>query len=159
VTPVVVRLGRCRPKPGRLGSTLDQAGDVGTLDVSAQEVDYGTLTLHHATLTKRASRLVGSAIVTESDLRTALPILSSVTPVASGDGTLTLRGTAMLFGLSVTVDATVSAQDGKLVVVPDVPLGALATVTVFSDPHIQVQSVSATAVPGGFAVRGTAAVR
>ena len=86
----------------------------------------------------------------EADLRAALPILTSVTPVASSDGRLTLRGTATLFGLSATVDATVSAQDGKLVVVPDVPFGGLATITVFSDPRIQVQGVSASPVPGGF---------
>ena len=82
-----------------------------------------------------------------------------MTPVASADGQLTLRGTATLFGLSATVDATVSAQDGKLVVVPDVPFGGLATITVFSDPRIKVQGVSAAAVPGGFGVRGTATLR
>jgi hypothetical protein len=155
---VVVRLGRYRPRSGKLGSTLDQVANVGTLDVTAQEVDYGLVTLHRATLTKHGSQLVGTAVVTESDLRTALPILTSVTPVASGGGTLTLRGTATLFGLSATVNATVGARDGKLVVVPDVPFGALATVTAFSDPHIHVDTMTATPTPGGFAVRGTATV-
>ncbi len=149
---VVVRLGRYRPAAGQLGSTLDQAADVGTLDASAREVDYGLLTLHDASLVKRGDRLTGAATINESDLRSAVPILSSVTPVASGDGRLTLRGTA--FGIGV--DATVSAQDGKLVVVPDVPFGGLATVTVFSDPHVSVQGVSASPGPGGFSVRGTA---
>ena len=102
---------------------------------------------------------IGSATVNESDLRAAAPFLQSVTPVASADGRLTLRGTATLLGLSATVDATVSAQNGKLVVVPDVPFGGLATITVFSDPRIQVQGVSASPAPGGFAVRGTAVVR
>ena len=83
----------------------------------------------------------------------------TVTPVASADGTLTLRGTGSFLGLSATVDATVSARDGKLVVAPDVPFGGLATVTVFSDPRIRVQSVSASPAPGGFAVRGTAVLR
>jgi hypothetical protein len=79
--------------------------------------------------------------------------------VASSGGRLTLRGTATLLGLSATVDATVSAQDGKLVVVPDVPFGGLATITLFSDPRIQVQAVSATPTAGGFVVRGTAVLR
>jgi len=153
---VVVRLGRYRPRTGNLPSTLDQTGDVGTLDASAQEVDYGLLTLHNATLAKRGDELRGSATVTDADLRSALPILSSVTPVASAGGRLTLRGTASLFGLTASVDATVSAQNGKLVVAPDVPLGGFATLTVFSAPHLSVQSVSASPTTGGFMVRGTA---
>jgi hypothetical protein len=153
---VVVRLGRYRPRTGNLPSTLDQTGDVGTLDASAQEVDYGLLTLHNATLAKRGDELRGSATVTDADLRSALPILSSVTPVASAGGRLTLRGTASLFGLTASVDATVSAQNGKLVVAPDVPLGGFATLTVFSAPHVSVQSVSASPTTGGFIVRGTA---
>jgi hypothetical protein len=44
-------------------------------------------------------------------------------------------------------------------VVPDVPFGGLATVTVFSDPRIKVQGVSAAPAPGGFQVRGTAVLR
>jgi hypothetical protein len=156
---VVVRLGRYRPTPGKLGSALDQAGDVGTLEATAQELDYGVLTLRHASLFKRGDQLAGAAIIAESDLRSALPILSSVTPVASSEGKLTLSGTATLLGLSATVDAIVSAQDGKLVVVPDVPFGGLATVTVFSDPHIKIQSVAASPAPGGFAVKGTAEVQ
>ena len=153
---VVVRLGRYRPRTGNLPSTLDQTGDVGTLDASAQEVDYGLLTLHNATLAKRGDELRGSATVTDADLRSALPILSSVTPVASAGGRLTLRGTASLFGLTASADATVSAQNGKLVVAPDVPLGGFATLTVFSAPHVSVQSVSASPTTGGFMVRGTA---
>jgi len=153
---VVVRLGRYRPRTGNLPSTLDQTGDVGTLDASAQEVDYGLLTLHNATLAKRGDELRGSATVTDADLRSALPILSSVTPVASAGGRLTLRGTASLFGLTASADATVSAQNGKLVVAPDFPLGGFATLTVFSAPHVSVQSVSASPTTGGFIVRGTA---
>jgi hypothetical protein len=153
---VAVRLGRYRPRSGTLGGTLDQAGDVGSLTASAQEVDDGLLTFHDATLIKRGDRLTGTATVSETELRSAIPILTSVTPVASADGRLTLRGTASLFGLSATIDATVSAQDGKLIVAPDVPFGGFATLTLFADPHVSVQSVSATPVPGGFSVRGTA---
>jgi hypothetical protein len=153
---VVIRLGRYRPRPGKLAGALDQSGDVGTLDAAAREVDDGLLTLHHVTLTKRGDLLRGTATVTEADLHSALPILRSVTPVATTDGRLTLRGTASLFGLTASADATVSAANGKLVVVPDVPFGGLATLTVFSASHVSVQSVSASAIPGGFTVRGTA---
>lgn len=156
---VVVRMATYRATPAKLPSTLAQAADVGSLRASAQVFQDGLLTLHAASLVKHGNGLSGTATVTEDDLRTALPILNSVTPIASGAGRLVLRGTATLFGLTATVDATVSAEDGKLVVTPDVPFGGLATVTVFSDPRIRVTGVSATPGPGGFTVRGTAVLR
>lgn len=156
---VVIRMASYRAPPARLAGTLAQAGNVGSLRASAQVFRDGLLTLHDASLVKHGSRLSANAAVAESDLRTAVPFLTSLTPIASADGRLTLRGTATLLGVSATVDATVSAQDGKLVVAPDVPFGGLATITLFSDPRIRVQGVSATPVPGGFRVRGTAILR
>ena len=114
--------------------------------------------MRNATLTKRGNELTGTATVTEADLRTAVPFLDSVQPVASGNGQLTLRGTATLLGVTATVDATVAAQDGKLVVAPDVPFGGLATVTVFDNPHVAVQSVSAQPSADGFTATAQARV-
>src|ERR1700753_220747 len=156
---VVVRMATYRASPARLPGPFDQPGTVGSLRASAQTSRDGLLTLHDASLVKQGNRLIGRAVVAEADLRAAGPVLSSLTPIASAGGRLTLRGTATFLGLSATVDATVSAQNGKLVVAPDVPFGGLATITVFSDPGIRVQSVSASPVPGGFAVRGTAVLR
>lgn len=149
---VVIRLGRYRSPPPQLGATVDQSADVGSLRASAAELDTGLLTLRDARLAKQGDQLTASAEVTEADLRTALPILSSLTPVASGNGQLTLRGTASLFGVSATVDATVRAQNGALVIAPDLPFGGLATVTAFSNPHLAVQRVGATPTAGGFSV-------
>src|SRR5438045_2532782 len=42
---VVIRLARYQSAPGRLGSTLDEAADVGRLDASARVIDAGLLTL------------------------------------------------------------------------------------------------------------------
>jgi hypothetical protein len=156
---VTVRMATYRAAPADLPGTLEQVADVGSLRASAQVFQDGLLTLHDARLVKRGNRLVASAGVTQAALRRVLPTLSSVTPVASDAGRLVLRGTATLFGLSATVTATVSAPDGKLVVVPDVPFGGLATVTLFSDPRIRVAGVSASRAPGGFTVRGTALLR
>ena len=152
---VVVRMGRYQSAAGTLGDLLSQTSDVGSLDASAQEFSSGLLTVRNAALRKRGNQLVGTALVTEADLRRSIPILQSVVPVTSSDGRLTLRGTASLFGVSATVDATVSASNGKLVVAPDVPFGGFATVTVFSNPHLEVQSVGATPAPGGFRVTAT----
>src|ERR1700742_2588000 len=108
---VVVRMATYSATPSSLPSTLDQTGSVGSRHASAQTFRDGLLTLHDASLVKQGNRLTGSAVVAEADLRAAVPFLSSITPVASADGRLTLRGTATFLGLSATVDATVSAQD------------------------------------------------
>jgi hypothetical protein len=149
---VVVRLGHYRSPVGPLGDQLGESSDVGSLDASATEVDAGLLTLRDAKLTKRGNRLTGTATVTESDLRRAIPVLQSVVPVASSQGQLTLRGTASLFGVTASVDATVRADNGALIVSPDVPFGGFATITVFANPHLQVEGVGAGTASGGFSV-------
>ena len=156
---VVIRMGRYRSGAGPLGDRLSQTAGVGKLDASVQVFNSGALTLRNATLTKRGDELTGSATVLNADLRAAVPFLNDVQPIASGDGRLTLRGRASLLGLNATVDATVSALNGALVVSPNVPFGGIATITLFNDPHVQVQSVGAAAVPGGFRVSATATVR
>ncbi len=156
---VVVRMADYRKSPAGLQQDVAQVADVGTLDASAGVLRSGLLTLHDATLHKSGGELVGGGTVSEADLRSALPILSAVTPVASGGGQLTLQGTATLLGVSATVDATVRAQNGALVVSPDVPFGGLATITLFANPAIAVESISATPVPGGFAVTVHARLR
>jgi hypothetical protein len=152
---VVIRLGRYRSSAGPLGNSLGQAADVGKLDASAAEVSAGLLAFRNAVLRKRGQQLTGRAVVSEADLRAALPILQSITPVASGAGQLVLRGTASLLGVTATVEATVRVQNGAIVVVPNVPLGGLATIRIFSNPHVAVQSLSAAPAPGGFSVTAT----
>ncbi|HZO77432.1 MAG TPA: LmeA family phospholipid-binding protein [Solirubrobacteraceae bacterium] len=143
---VVVRMASYHSTPGHLGSSLAQTSDAGSLYASAQRLRTGRLTLSNATLTKRGNELVGRASVSEANLRSAVPFVQGVTPVASGDGKLVLRGTA----LGVTADATLMAVNGKLVVQPNVPILNFFTVTVFDDPHVTVQGVAARAIPGGF---------
>jgi hypothetical protein len=146
---VVIRMGRYRSPPANLNGMVGQAGEVGSIDASAAELQSGLLTVRDASLRKRGDVLSVNARVAESDLRAALPFLSNVQPIASGGGRLILRGTATLLGLSAVVDATVAAQAGRLVVQPNVPFGALATVTVFASPAVDVQGVSATAAQAG----------
>jgi hypothetical protein len=155
---VVVRMGHYRSGSSHLGDTLGRAADAGSLDASAQELFVGPLTLRNATLRKRGTELTGSATVTEANLRSAVFFLDNVEPIASRNGQLTLRGTASFLGLHATVDATVSAREGALVVAPNVPLGGVAAITLFDNPQVQVTSVTATDVPGGFRVSASATV-
>lgn len=156
---VVVRMSSYRSPASALSSSIGQVSDVGTFDASVNQLSTGLLTVHDATLRKRGNELTATAGVTEADLRSSLPVLDSVQPVASSNGALTLQGTATILGVTVTVPATVRPQNGALIVSPDVPFGGLATITLFSNPAIAVQGVSATPAPGGFALTARALLR
>jgi hypothetical protein len=156
---VVVRMGRYQAGASEIGSKLGQAADVGSLDISAQEVQSGLLTVRDARLRKHGSQLVATAVVRQADLRSAVPFLDNIQPVASSGDQLILRGTASLLGLNASVDAVVAVRNGALVVAPNVPFGGIATITLFDDPNVPVESVSAVAVPGGFRLLATARVR
>jgi hypothetical protein len=82
-----------------------------------------------------------------------------VRPVDSAGGQLTLQGTATVLGVGATVDVSVRPQDGALVASPEVPFGGLATITVFSNPAIAVEGVSATPAPGGFTLSAVGRLR
>ncbi len=143
-------------KPSQLESLLHEAEGIGKLDISFRTVNTGLLTLHNVSFTKRGDQMAGVATVDIRDLQRALPIVQSLTPVHTSSGQLVLRGTASVLGVSASVEVVVAAQDGKLVVAPSGLFGALATVTLYNDPQIRVQSVTATEVPGGleFVTRG-----
>lgn len=142
--------------PSQLKSLLHEAEGIGTLDIRINTVHTGLLTLHQVSFTKHGDEMVGTADLDLADLRDALPIVQSLTPVSSAGGQLVLRGTASVLGVKASVDVTVAARDGKLVVAPTGLFGALATVTLYQDPKIYVQSVSATPISGGlrFVTRG-----
>jgi hypothetical protein len=146
---VTVRMTSVHTGVGGLGSLLGRTADAGRVDASTRELDVLTLRLRDASLRKRGGRLEGEATVTDADLRGALPAGFAVRPVASGNGQLVLRGTATLFGATISANAVLLAQDGKLKIAPDVPFGGFAALTVFSDPHVHVEAIGARAAPGG----------
>jgi hypothetical protein len=152
---VSVRLRSFHADSSGLAGRLDQLSDVGTLHAQVTRATVGLLTVRDARLVKHGSSLVATARVTDADLRGVLPIVRTVTPVASSGGQLTLRGTADVLGTPISVDFSVRVSGGAIAVAPDIPFGGAVTVTVFSDPDVRVTSVSAAAVSGGFTVRAT----
>ncbi len=142
--------------PTGLGRALDQTAQAGTINATIDELNTGLVTLRDVTLRKRGDVLSGRASLTEANLMAALPSGLDVQPVASGGGKLVLRGSA----LGLTAYATLSAQNGAVEIAPDVPLvGGLFTITVFRDPHVDVQGVGASPVLGGFSVFANARLR
>lgn len=156
---VVIRMRSYRSTPSALSDNLNGVADAGRLDVSAARLDTGLLTLRDATLSKRGNDVTATATITEADLRSSLPLLDSVQPVSSSGGRLTLQGTATVLGVSATIDVTVAPRNGELVAAPDIPFGGFAAVTLFSNPRIAVQGVSATPAPGGFELSALGRVR
>jgi hypothetical protein len=156
---VSIKLRDYRTPPDDVPGLLQEAQDVGTLKVSIGTLRSGQLTLRDVTLTKRGSELVGSARVEDADLRAALPVIESVTPISSADGQLRLQGKGGAFGITATINALVTTSDGKVVVAPAGLLGDFVNVTVFDDPKVYVQSVSGSAVSGGLSVSVRAELR
>ena len=153
---VSVRMADYDAAPAQITDLLQEAEGVGKLEVSIGVIHTGLLTLHEVSFSKHGDEMVGAAQLDLRDLQAALPIVRSLTPVTNVDGQLVLRGTASVLGVNATVDVVVAARDGRLVLAPTGLFGALGTVTLFADPQIQVQSVTATAVAGGlrFVARG-----
>ncbi len=147
---VVVRMARFRTEPAELSGMLADTGQADSIDASVRELDTRLLTLRDVSLRKRGSELTGSGSVTRADLQAALPVLESVEPVASSDGRLRLRATVSVLGVGASVDMTLEAQNGALVLIPDLPLGGLGKITVFSSRRLYIEDVGGGTVPGGF---------
>ena len=135
----------------RTGELLAQTHGVTNIDLSASTVVDGPLTLSDVTLRKRGDELTAAATLSRAALGQALPAGLSAQPVASGGGQLLLRAQTNLFGFGLAADVLLSALDGALVLAPvGIPLiSGLVRLTVFSDPHVLVNSVGAQARPDG----------
>jgi hypothetical protein len=157
---VVVRMGTARPGPGRLADLLAQTADTDRLDASADRLRVVTLQLRDVRLRKRGAELTGSASVTEAAVRAALPPQLAVRPIAAGGGAVVFQGTADILGTRVSARAVVAARDGRLVLTPEVPFGGFLSLTLFSDPRVQVTDVGARApAAGGFTFTARGRVR
>src|SRR6266480_4513686 len=107
---VTVRMANVHAAVGRLGDLIGRTADAGRVDASTRELDVLTLRLRDARLRKRGNTLEGEATVTDADLGAALPQGFAVRPVASAGGQLVLRGTATLFGATISANAVLLAQ-------------------------------------------------
>lgn len=155
---VVVRMSSYAPGPtSRLADLFAHASATDRLDAETGQLSTGLLTLRDATVRKSGAQLDGRARLTDADLRAALPPVLDVRPVASGDGQLVLQGTATLLGASVSIRARLLALAGRLVLEPEgLPLGALASITVFSDPRVAIEGVGASRTSNGYVLTARA---
>lgn len=143
--------GSASLRTGALSMTQAQAGDllwsargIDSLDLSAASVAVGPLGLQGVSLQKRghAVRVLGT--LTLADLRAALPAGVQVQVLPGGEeGALELRVGGELFGVGASIVLVVAASEGRLVAQPrGLSLGGLTQVTLFSDPHLHVESAT-----------------
>ena len=153
---VTVRMRDYRSGRGRLADFLVRTDATDRLDVGVGSVRVGVLTIRDARLTKDGDRLAGSARVTDGDLARALPPELEVRPVGGDADALVLEGAAVALGVEVRARARLRARAGTVVVEPEGLLGGLASLTVFSDPRVDVLGVGGRRVADGAVVSASA---
>jgi hypothetical protein len=139
--------------PPQIASLLWEARDVGTMTVLTDEATLRTpalsngLTVSDIRMEKRGSTVLAKATLTQKQLDDAFPSGFRVEPVASGGGQIEARASGGLFGLQASIGVLVRPVEGRLIAEPHgLPFAGLATVTLFSDPHLKVESVGLSIV-------------
>jgi hypothetical protein len=134
--------------PAQAAKLLWEARDAERLDVSAASVQVGPLRVSDARLRKRGRALSAEARTSEADVRAALPEGLEVRLLRSEGGQVEVQASGGLFGVGSSVDAVALATEGKLVAHP---VGALLEglqLKLFSDRHVYVEAVGASAEAG-----------
>jgi hypothetical protein len=145
---VTVKAGSLKLTPAQTASLLWEARGLNDIDLTASSMTEGPLQLRNVSVHKRAKSLTGRAQTSATGPSGALPGGFGLQLVGSEGGEVKVRGSGGLFGVGGSVDAVVLASGGKLVARPvGFPLDAL-TLTLFSEPHVYVVGVGATAQRG-----------
>lgn len=162
VGSVRVRTGELSLSVKQAAALLWEARHTGSVDVSAGGVRLGSLHVTDATLTKRGAQLSASATISEAAVQAALPDGIRVRLLGSEGGKVEVEATGGLFGVQASVDAVGEASEGKLVAHPLGPLISGLQLTLFSDPHVYVEGVSASVAarqPASYELAMTALLR
>jgi hypothetical protein len=129
---------------GSLADFLSRTRDVGKLDVSVGTLQSKLVTLHNVRLRKEGPELLGQAELTQRDLSAALPSFVDLRPVSASASGIVVQASGSVLGQSVTIHLGVLADAGHVIVRPEgIPFGSLATITVFADPRVYVESLGA----------------
>jgi hypothetical protein len=157
VDSVTVHARELRITPEQTAALLWEGRDSARIDMTAERVREGPLELRDARLRKRGRALEAQALIDAADVRAALPPGFEVRLVSSSDGAVRVRASGGLFGVGASVEAQALAEGGRLVARPLGTLGAVR-LTLFSDPHVYVEGVSASVAAGTAAQPSTYAL-
>ena len=158
---VAVQAGTLRASPHALGDLEQQLSGIDRARLSSPRIDLllssslvsGEAPLEGALLEKRGSALSAVGSFRASTLALVLPVGLRVDGLSaqSGHPEVSLSGEA--FGVRVSGRAIVTAKEGAIVIEPaGLPFAGLASVTLFADSHVYVESVTATPTAEGIAI-------
>jgi hypothetical protein len=157
---VTVHAGSLRLSPAQSAKLIWEGRDVARVDARAASVQEGPLHLTGVVFAQRGSRLRGEASLSDADVRASLPPGVDVRLLGSGDGQVRVRVSGGLFGVGGSLEAVALGECGALVARPLSPGFATLRLTLFSDPHVYVEGVEASAVAnGGYRLSMTARLR
>jgi hypothetical protein len=139
-----VEAGHLALTPAQASALLWESRGMGSMDLSASSIQLGTLALEDVSLRKRGDQLSGEASTTAAQANAALPAGVSVSLLDSREGLLEVRAGGGLFGIAAAVNARAEAKDGNLVAHPVGFLIESFQLTLFSDPHVHVESIGAS---------------
>lgn len=147
-------------EPAQAAKLLWESRDVASEDLSAETVRVGSLPLSDATLHKHGRQLSALASADQAAVKAALPEGFDVRLLRSEGGQVEVQASGGLFGVGAAVNAVALASNGRLVAHP---LGFLIEgfqLTIFSDRHVYVEGVSASApASGGYRLGMSASLR
>jgi hypothetical protein len=146
---VSVRAGTLSVPTSQVASLLWESHNVTNVTMSTETATLTAIpslskgvTVSDMRTEKRGSTIRASATLTQQQLDEALPSGFRIEPIASGGGEVEARATGALFGVQATITALVRPLEGRLVTEPKgFPFAGLTTITLFSDPHLKVDSI------------------
>jgi hypothetical protein len=138
--------GQLTMSPEQAVALLREAKGTDRVRASVESVVVGGLRLTDAKLEKHGKELRAEGVVSEADVKRALPAGFEVALVKSEGGAVEVRASGGLFGVSASVDAVAQAEDGKLVARPTGLLLSGLKLTVFESASVSVEGVQARAL-------------
>jgi hypothetical protein len=162
---ITVRAGRLRISPHDLVNLEQSLSGVTNAELTSPSLDLvipvlgaAGLSLHDVQLTKRGSTLIARGSIRAADVHATLPGGFRVQGLSANSGRPEVGVSGEVLGVNVSGHAALSAKEGKIVAEPaGIPFASFATITLFSDPRIDVESVSA--IPQGEGVLVTIQAR
>ena len=144
VDSLSARLSDAEAGQGELADLIARTERIDRLRVTAGRAQVAGLELTDAVLVKDGERLHAEATITREQISRALPAGARVDRISSAGGELLVEGVFEVFGFQLAGPARVAPRDGAIVLSPESGLGALAQLTLFRDPRVQVGALSAT---------------
>jgi hypothetical protein len=137
---------------GDIGALIEHARRTERLDERLPELTRDDITLRDVVLHKDGPQAFAEATVDQAEVAGYLPdgVSLRYDPKAGGDG-IVFKGSTTVLGVKLPVTARVTADGGAVVVVPEgLPIGRT---TLFADPRLRVERLSAKPAKGGLRVR------